>query len=1228
MNFCEKGVHNLAPSYLPLVISIPISVYICRCRFINRFLFLKFAPVRLKSLEIKGFKSFADKTILNFDEGVTGIIGPNGCGKSNIIDAVRWVIGEQKISQLRSENLDSLIFNGSKNRSASGLAEVSLTFENTRNLLPTEFNTVTVTRKYYKNGDSEYRLNDVSCRLKDIHNLFMDTGISTDSYAIIELGMVDDIIKDKENSRRRMLEQAAGITIYKTRKREAKLKLDATEHDLARIEDLLFEINNQLKTLENQAKKAEKYFEVKKDYRAISIELAKAALEGFNFTYHELNENQNSETDKRAAMEASIAKAEAEIEKEKALFIEKENSLHQLQLEFNELNNNLRDAKGKETLAAQRRDHLQEKMQSLNVFLQKSDGQLTGIRDSLAFSGSQLDEEDKNLSSQSIALDSMKGVVDEKRNVFDEKRKALDDLRSSQLQLQRNRFEVEKNVAVADTSISNLERNIVLLQQEKEQRSQLLTKLEEDRSTQHDILEAKSKELEDLKTENEALKVRILDSQAALEQLRTEMQAENRKLDAKQNEHDLLKNLIDNMEGYPESVKFLHNQATWLKDAPLLSDVLYVHENYRAAVENILEPYLNYYVVPGMQEAIQSVSLLEQNKKGKAKFFILDELPSGNAGHFSAGGGLTPALGVVEVEERYKNLAQYLLGEVLIAEDDMAFKNATGIVLEKSGRMMKGNYSFSGGSVGLFEGKKIGRAKNLEKIATDIEVQKGVTQALKSRIEEKSNEVIHLNASLKEKQIQQVQREVIELTNSLNAVKNKIEGIQQQEQSSDRRLTDLTSQHQQTQSSIAETRTRLEELNEKASGHEKILNDAGDAFAAAEEAFNIHNRQFHEHNLQVTRQQSKVQALRQEIEFKNRQLNDLNTQVAIANDQIKETSEQLNLVKKELDELGVVLKDFMSRRGKEEAVLNEADQAFHIFRNELTEKESSLRQLQKSKDLSEQTLSSIKDRLNELKLQLAGIKERLMVEFKVNLDDILDEARTTEMTREELQEKSDRLKKRIENIGEVNPTAIEAFNEMKKRYDFISEQKGDLVDARQSLMQTIEEVEATANQKFLDTFNKVRENFREVFQALFTEDDTADMVLENPENLAETGIDIMAKPKGKRPTTITQLSGGEKTLTATALLFAIYLIKPAPFCILDEVDAPLDDANVQKFTQMIRKFSNNSQFIIVTHNKMTMASVDVIYGVTMQEVGVSKLVPVDFRGLEHKFETVEADLVS
>jgi len=331
-------------------------------------------------------------------------------------------------------------------------------------------------------------------------------------------------------------------------------------------------------------------------------------------------------------------------------------------------------------------------------------------------------------------------------------------------------------------------------------------------------------------------------------------------------------------------------------------------------------------------------------------------------------------------------------------------------------------------------------------------------------------------------------------------------------------------------------------------------------------------------------------------------------QLTEASGSITETAAALQAIEQELVEL-------YRRKEDDGKQLNEADQAYYNLRNTLNDRESELRLKTKEKEQIDQLLNMIKDKINELRLQLAGIKERLNVEFKVDIDQILDEPRETDESVEDLQADCDRMKKRLENIGEVNPTAIEAFVEMKKRYEFIVEQKNDLVSAKESLMQTIQEVEATANQKFLTTFNQVRENFLRVFKALFTEEDTADMVLENPDDLAETGIDIVAKPKGKRPTSITQLSGGEKTLTATALLFAIYLIKPAPFCILDEVDAPLDDANVGKFTNMIRQFSKESQFIMVTHNKTTMATVDVIYGVTMQEQGVSKLVPVDFRNL-------------
>jgi len=1173
--------------------------------------------VRLKSLEIKGFKSFADKTHVQFDQNITGIVGPNGCGKSNIVDSIRWVIGEQKISHLRSENLESLVFNGSKTRSASGLAEVSLTFENTKNLLPTEFSTITITRKFYKNGESEYRLNDVQCRLKDIQNLFLDTGVSTDSYAIIELGMVDDLIKDKDNSRRRMLEQAAGISIYKTRKKEAKQKLDATEQDLARIEDLLFEINNQLKTLENQAKKAQKYYEIKKEYREISIELAKAALEGFNITFRELNEQHETETDKRVALEAQIALEEASVEQQRVGFIEKEQALHSMQQSFNELVQTLRTRENEKNLAAQRLEYLRERQGNLQGFLDRAGGQISGISDSIDFTQRQITEEEEVLNNLNGQLEELRSQVDERRLVLDEKRGALNTLRSSYQQVQRTQFDAEKKVAVADTSIQNIQRAIFQLEEDKAGREEQIHQLETEKEEKARILQTRQTDLEQLQQHHNNTKEQILQTQAVLEGLRTELAAENRKLDAKKNEHDLLKSLIDSMEGYPESVKFLHNNSGWNHTAPILSDIIYVKEEYRAAVENVLEPYLNYYVVNNLQEGLQAVHLLDENKKGKANFFLLDKVNQQGAPAVDHRPEATiPAMEVIEVDSQYRNLAEQLLGNVFIAEDESALQNSNGfVILEKHGKYVKGSYTLTGGSVGLFEGKKIGRAKNLEKLQEDIAAQQLVVDELHAQIQARHNEVITFNADLKEAAIRQAEQEIQQLNNQLFSLQNRLENLHHLQSQSQNRIEELQMQLDEAHASVENVRSGLDELNAQLATYSEQLHDAENQYHSIEAEYNEINTQYNNLNLQVTREQSKINGLKQELQFKSNQLNELKVQVEQNTSQLKQTSGEIEQSEETLKQVEEGLYELMRRREEEEHVLNEADQAYYNLRNQLNAKESELRHKVKEKEQLEHLLSAIKDKLTDVKLQLAGMKERLNVEFRINLEDILDQPRETETPVEELQEKTDRMKKRLENLGEVNPTAIEAFEEMKKRYEFIVEQKNDLVSAKDSLLQTIAEVETTANQKFLETFNQVRENFQKVFKTLFTEDDQCDLVLENPENLAETGIDIIAKPKGKRPSSIGQLSGGERTLTATALLFAIYLIKPAPFCILDEVDAPLDDANVGKFTNMIREFSNNSQFIIVTHNKMTMSTVDVIYGVTMQEPGVSKLVPVDFRKL-------------
>ena len=1173
--------------------------------------------MRLKQLQIKGFKSFADKTTLNFDAAVTGVIGPNGCGKSNVIDAVRWVIGEQKISALRSENMEALVFNGSKKRSPSGMAEVSLTFENTRNLLPTEFSTVEITRRFYRNGDSEYRLNDVSCRLKDINNLFLDTGISSDSYSMIEAGMVDDIIKDRDNSRRKMLEQAAGVTVYKTRKKEAKQKLDATAQDLSRIEDLLFEINNQLKTLESQAKKAEKYNEIKKSYKEISIELAKATLEGFNGTYKDVNKQQEEQSDRKLQLETEITTQEAALLKDRNGFSEKEKALQDLQVRFNQLVEQMHQKENEKNLSAQRLQYLKEKENNLIDFLAKAEGQMKTITDSIQYSQEQVEKESDDLSDIQDKVDSIKDTIEEKRFLFDSKRAEVEDLRRQFQQIQRQQFEAEKKVAIADTSIQNLQRTQVQMEGERQSRSLQLQQLQSELLEKEQQLEQKKGELAGLQKQHEETKALILSTQTEVEKQRNLLADQVRTLDAQKNEYALLKNLIDSMEGYPESIKFLHQNKEWSQHAPILSDIIYVQEEYRTAVENVLEPYLNYYVVDNLAEGMAAIELLDKHQKGKANFFLLDALEEidGNVVPIS---GTTSAMDIIEVDEKYKKLAQYLLAKVVIVDQEESIQESKNgyTYLAKSGKFVKGQYRLSGGSVGVFEGNKIGRAKNLEKMQDEIIMQDAMVNALKAELESLRKKVVDYNEQLKEKQIQQSQAEINTLTNNVFVTRNKIENVSSVQETSDQRIEELLEKLENERGDIAETKDFLQEINEKATDINSRLKLLEADYQQAEQDYNFASAAFNDQNLQLTRQQSKISNLKSELAFKEKQLQDLLAQKEGNAQQLKDSGTAIQDEKTHLDISEKALINVLRDKEIAESELNEADRIYYSLRNALQEKEDELRQKTKLRESIDSELNNLKDKLNELKLQLAGMKERLNVEFHVDLDDILDEARTTDSSVEELNESSDRLKKRLMNLGEVNPTAVEAYTEMKTRYEFILEQKNDLVEARESLMQTIQEVESTANQQFLETFNKVKENFQIVFKTLFTEQDTADLILENPDNLAETGIDIVAKPKGKRPSSITQLSGGEKTLTATALLFSIYLIKPAPFCILDEVDAPLDDANVGKFVSMIRRFSENSQFIIVTHNKQMMTAVDVIYGVTMQEPGVSKLVPVDFRSLK------------
>ena len=841
--------------------------------------------MRLNKIEIKGFKSFGDKTVINFNKGVTGIVGPNGCGKSNVVDAIRWVLGEQKTSLLRSDKMENIIFNGSKSRKKLQLAEVSISFDNTKNLIPTEYSTVTVTRKYFRSGDSEYLLNDVKCRLKDITNLFLDTGISSNNYAIIELSMVDNILNDKDNSRLSLFEEAAGISKFRKRKKETFNKIKQTESDLDRVEDLVYEIEKNLRSLKRQAKQTEKYYSYKEEYKNISINVALKNSENSRLRQEENKKKLEKLENENTKVSSDLAKKNAAIESSKSSLIPYEKKL-------------------------------QRKQEDLNKILDK-------IRDH-----------------------------EEMIRIKEEKSKMLNE------------------------NISELKKSIKFDQESNKRSKFSITSIDKE-----------------LKSSKKLLK-KNLD-----------------KLD--ENKKQFLK--------YEEKLK---NQNI------KISDIKDVEEQFLEISNNIKN-------IKNKKSQLEKLLSLEKIDKNK----ILKNLDS------------------LDIE---------------IKSIDKSFKIIEELFREDNKETIRINKMFSD------------KSKDLSSSEIDYNNLKSKIESLEKELEYKS------------------------ITYDFN--KKRIDENQSKLQSSEKEYTTLSS------------------------------------------------------------------------------------------------------VKDDKDD---ILINLYNDKSSSEKDLENSENDYYKIKSTIDLDDTSVRELQKKKDINTELISELKTNIYDTDLDLNSIYQRISVEFDIKLESCkIDKELFENSSVEKLEKRRDKLKDKIEKIGQINPLAMEAYKEIQERHEFIIKEREDLFEAKDSLLKTIQEIDLVAKESFIESFEKIKDNFKTVFRSLFTDDDDCDLVINDPENPLESSIEIMAKPKGKKPLTINQLSGGEKTLTATSLLFAIYLLKPAPFCVFDEVDAPLDDNNIDKFNKIINKFSSSSQFIIVTHNKRTMNNADIIYGITMPEQGVSKVVPVDLRNLK------------
>lgn len=1179
--------------------------------------------MKLQKLEVKGFKSFADKTTIHFNENITGIVGPNGCGKSNVVDAIRWVLGEQKTSQLRLEKMDNVLFNGTKMRKATSLAEVSLTFENTKNILSTEFQEVTITRKLYRTGESEYRINDVACRLKDIANLFVDSGIGSDSYAIIELGMVDEILQNKEQSRKKLFEQASSISKYKIRKKESLSKLKSTEENLERLQDILSEIESNLKSLESQARRAERYYQIKEEYKSVSLESIKLQVRNYKEGYNNLYQEKTKAHDTKKEHEASLNAKEALIQSHKKELLTREETLSQVQKKINALTSGLGKNENERNLLKEQISHLIQNNTQLNTQIQDSQSEILSIGNSLTL----VLEEVQNLQTQYQAIEKSKleiqDTLESNEKVFLENKSIVDNEKYEFTTIQRSVFEVDKKKSILQSQIASStelsktiesEYEAAYLQNEEtahafEQISILKTKAEE----------ALNKRLAD---ESENSK-KIEQLSATLNEKKIELNQIYRKLDSKKNEYNLLKSMIDNLEGYPDSIKFVKKNIPIFESKNLFSDIISCEDEYKVALENVINSYANYFVVDTVEEGVQTMKKLKENNAGKVGLFVLELIDKVSVKPPKIHGEYLPLLQIVKIEDKYKKLASVLFSHIYLVDnlDEISpqrMPQDDTIWVDKKGTITIDARSIHGGSTSLFDGAQVGRNRNLETLADDIKSLEKQVAIVESEHSKLTKEVDTLRGLYKQDEIHQLRVEFGKHNDNyqknsvlIEQLKQKLAQLLDKKSQSTIARENWEKELAQIQIDHKSLEEQMEALKSRNESNEKMLetylntyNDIKGKYGSIEVEYNSLK------NI-LSQKQQQVDFYTQKKSTSEQMILTLSERIQRQNKEHEEKSSILS--KMELE----ILANYTDKE-KLEAEVQTAEKEYFSSRNTITESENELKDIQATSNRHNEYLHILDTKIQEMRIELQSVKERLKIEFAIELDEFINSDLEPKMLPEEIEYKIAHLRKRLETYGEINPMAIESFNETKKRYDFLVEQKNDIVQAKNDLLETIREIDTNAKERFLESFHQIRAHFIRTFRILFTEDDDCDLILTDPENPLDSDIEIIAKPKGKKPLTINQLSGGEKTLTATALLFSLYLLKPAPFCIFDEVDAPLDDTNIAKFNNIIEEFSKNSQFIIVTHNKQTMSSVDVLYGVTMIEQGVSRVVPVDFRQLQQQ----------
>lgn len=1169
----------------------------------------------ISQLVINGFKTFDTKTSLEFGDGITVVVGPNGCGKTNIVDAIRWVLGEQKHSILRSTRMEDVIFNGAKGIKPLSMCEVYLTVKNDKGKLPIEYTDVEIGRRIYRDGESEYFINRTSCRLKDIINLFVDTGMGSDSYSVIELKMIEQILSETDYDRKFLFEEAAGINKYKTQRRLSIRKFEATKFDLDRVSDIINEVDAKVKGLNLQLKRFKRHAILVENLKFNQIDLSTLQINRYLQASEPLRKEIEEFSHLRNTKISNQDFDETELIKLRELYDEQVDEINQIRSNISKRDENREGARQKILIWQEQNKSSDKNIERLKSETESNKSRIENYKVSITEKVNELNLIIPKIDERLSIFKLEQEKFDKIENAYNNEQNIVDEIQTERWELQKTMSEKKSLTISTESSINEKllikDRSNLRIKSETE----LIEKLVADEKTYNNKYKSASDNARELSDQKVSLEEELNKLNQRVDEVKTDKQSLVARRESILTQLQFYEELIVSQTDLPDGLRYaFENKIESESVIGIIVDIFSTDEKYEVAINTALGEFAHCLVCKDRASALQILKNIQDKQAGKISLIPFEEVQNRRV-KLSAVPNNDLIIGrvsdLIKSESQYKAIVELLLGNTLIVKDlskAILDSNLSGWTLvDVNGTSYTDNLILR--NPGSGKGTVIGRKEKIESLKKDIDKIEKNIKTHDSNISKFETKKIELNKKFTSliQQIDSEKDKFEKLNTDFQRIKFEIESKQKNISDAKNELTEINQSINDLQNSLRSLHKNVEQSENQISGIQRKLDDANEKLQDSRSKRDSHHQAIQDLRIELLNLENSRDNLNSQkktadntiTEIEDRQ-NKIVDEIKVIEEQSKERTVEIHNKEKELIGINADLK-------KSKSVLELKEQTYRDTYNSIEKVENKIKSEQKTRESILEELKQCEIAIVEYKQKINSIKERINERY----NETVPHKNEIDKTEEELEIEIASLERSIENIGPVNMAVQVEVEEQAKRLEHLIRQRDDLIEAEENLRDSIEKVDRVARKQFRETFDQIKVNFENLFTVFFEGGQGSLELIGDPDPL-EADIAIRAQPPGKRNQTLRMLSAGEKTLTAIALLFAIYQYKPSPYCILDEVDAPLDDANIRKFTRALKSFSKETQFIVVTHNKLTMEAANYLYGVTMEKKGVSKLVSVKF----------------